>query len=140
MPRVLIAIFTLARIRKLAAVATVSNGHGARGVIVYSVFEHTRVQVPGVYLCTRFWRHDAYGMYGCPPRIRSQPHAPSSHCCTAMFVLRFCLRYVGVALGYGMLDILLLVYIWRTDFQLYANKAVERSEATATTGSKKVGR
>ena len=46
------------------------------------------------------------------------------------------LRYVGVALGYGMLDILLLVYIWRTDFQLYANKAVERSEATA----KKVGR
>jgi hypothetical protein len=41
---------------------------------------------------------------------------------------------VGVALGYGMLDILLLVYIWRTDFQLYADKAMARSEVKAVKG------
>jgi hypothetical protein len=38
---------------------------------------------------------------------------------------------VGVALGYGMLDVLLLVYIWRTDFHLYADKAMARSEVKA---------
>ena len=55
-------------------------------------------QVPGVVLCTRYWRHDGYGLY------------------------------VGVSLGYGLLDLLLLVLILRTDWQLYADKAVERSE------------
>ena len=55
-------------------------------------------QVPGVVLCTRYWRHDGYGLY------------------------------VGVSLGYLLLDLLLLVFILRTDWQLYADKAVERSE------------
>lgn len=62
-------------------------------------------QVPCVYLCTRYWRHDGYGMY------------------------------VGVALGYGMLDLLLLVYILRTDWQLYADKALERSEVKKKMGN-----
>lgn len=43
-------------------------------------------------------------------------------------------RYVGVALGYGVLDVLLLVYIWRTDFQLYADRAMARSEMAAKVG------
>ena len=76
--------------------------------------------------------------------------------------------YVGVALGYGMLDVLLLyvastasgsqseeqwfyasfsnrcvllvrrVYILRTDWQLYADKAVARSEMTQK-AKKKLG-
>jgi hypothetical protein len=45
-------------------------------------------------------------------------------------------RYVGVALGYGMLDILLLIFIWRTDFQLYADKAMARSEVKAVKSGK----
>ena len=41
---------------------------------------------------------------------------------------------MGVALGYGMLDLLLLVYILRTDWQLYADQAVERSEVKKKMG------
>ena len=43
-------------------------------------------------------------------------------------------RYVGVALGYAVLDVLLLVYIWRTNFQLYADRAMARSEMAAKVG------
>eukprot|EP01043_Picozoa_sp_COSAG02_P028078 COSAG02_NODE_1685_length_11320_cov_4.020408_5_plen_70_part_00 len=57
----------------------------------------------------------------------------ATHASNPDFV-RFLSRYVGVALGYGMLDILLLVYIWRTDFQLYADKAMARSEVKAVKG------
>jgi len=56
-------------------------------------------QVPGVLLCTQFWRDDIYGL--------------------------FC----GVAIGYATLDVILLYFVVTTDFQTYADQAKLRSEA-----------
>lgn len=55
-------------------------------------------QVPGVLVATRYWRNDAYGLY------------------------------VGVAAGYLLLDILLLLVICRSDWKRYAAEARQRSE------------
>ena len=51
-----------------------------------------------VVLATRYWRHDAYGLY------------------------------VGVSAGYLLLCLLLCVYISCTDWQKHADRAKERSE------------
>ena len=55
-------------------------------------------QVPAVLLATTYWRHDAVGLY------------------------------MGVAAGYFLLCVLLAAVIWRTDWQLFADKARARSE------------
>eukprot|EP01047_Picozoa_sp_COSAG01_P058782 COSAG01_NODE_6970_length_3411_cov_3.486715_2_plen_59_part_00 len=49
-------------------------------------------------IATRLWRRDAYGLY------------------------------VGVAAGYLLLDVLLLVVICRSDWELHAAEARRRSE------------
>ena len=59
-------------------------------------------QVPGVLLCTRFWRDDLVGLY------------------------------TGTALGYALLCAIFLALIARSDFAVYAHEAQARSEVANT--------
>jgi len=55
-------------------------------------------QVPGVFLCITYWRSDLVGLY------------------------------TGMAIGYGLLVLLYGTITWRSDWQLYAALAQQRSE------------
>ena len=59
-------------------------------------------QVPMVLLCTKLWRNDLYGLY------------------------------CGVASGYALVDLILLYFIYHTDFHYYSEQAKMRSEEATT--------
>ena len=69
-----------------------------RDVLILGLIGSWGGQVPAVLLLVRFWREDLVAVY------------------------------TGIALGYGLLVILYLVLVLRSDWEAYAREALERAE------------